>query len=48
MFAFSQTTIDYYKAVSLLLDNTINFLINAQTSLKNADQSAAENIKEEK
>lgn len=45
--SFASTTIDYYKVVSLLLDNTIEYLDKAKKSLKEVDDIAASRIKRE-
>lgn len=48
MVGFYCETKEYYKVISLLISNTIKYLSNAQISLQNADNSAAQKMKEGK
>lgn len=45
--SFTSTTIDYYKTVLLLVENTVSYLETARTLLENADNTAAKTIKKE-
>ena len=46
MVGFECETKEYYKVISLLVSNTIQYLTSVHISLRNADKSAAQKIKE--
>ncbi len=45
--SFTSSTVDYYKVVCLLIDNTISYLEGAKIALEDADKTAANGIKKE-